>query len=118
MNDSVKTMLVSFGGIMVMLGAVMLLFLGMVTYMAVTAPEKVAIVQFIIENVRAGDSAFYGHVTDTATGRSMEYKFEMSESVRSISFLFMGIGLMGVLAMMLRVLISGGIQLIKLGSKE
>lgn len=116
--DTTRSFLFGIGMIMVLVGVVMLLFLGVVTYMAVTVPEQVTIVQFIIDNVRAGDTAFHGHVTDTATGRRMEYQFEISESVRAISFLFMGIGIMGVLALILRVLIASGIQLVRLGMSE
>ncbi len=113
---SIRIPLLSLGTIMVLLGAILLLFLAAMVYLVITSPQDVAIVHFVLEHVRAGDTAIYGHVIDAATGRKMDFEMNWAESVRTISFLFLGVAIMGVLASILKILISSGIGLIKLAT--
>ncbi len=118
-NDKdVNGPLMSLGVLMVLLGSAVLLFLGVLCFMVITAPQDVRLVQFVLEHVRAGDAALYGHMTDVSTGRKMDYELNWSKSTRTISFLFLGVAIMGVLASILKILIGSGIQVIKLATGQ
>ncbi len=118
--SAIRTPVRTLGGILILLGAVLLLFLGAMVYLVISAPQDVAIVQFVLEHVRAGDSAIYGHMTDPQTGQKIDLQLNWSESVRTISFLFLGIAILGILAGIAKTMIAGGIGLIGLvtGGKE
>ncbi|MCB9991186.1 MAG: hypothetical protein H6867_07370 [Rhodospirillales bacterium] len=114
MNSQLATL----GALLALLGSAVLLFLGVLCFMVVTAPQDVTLVQFVLEHVRAGDTAIYGHMTDVATGRKMDFQLNWSESVRTISFLFLGVAILGVLAGISKIMISSGVSLMKTASSR
>jgi len=117
MNDPLQPVrgpFLTLGSLLVLLGAILLLFLGGMVYFVITAPQDVAIVQFVLNHVRAGDTAIYGTMKDPQTMQNINFELNWSESVRTISFLFLGVAVLGVLAGIARALISGGVSLLSL----
>jgi len=108
--DGLRTPILATGLILVAMGAVLLIYLGLVVVKVLNTPEEVRIVQFVQEHVQAGERAFSGRIDDR------EFEVNLSESVRTVSFLLLGVTIFGVLASILRALISGGIELIRLAS--
>lgn len=114
--SAIRGPVLTLGSILVLLGAVLLLFLGAMVYLVITAPQEVAIVQFVLEHVRAGDTAIYGTMKDPQTMQNINFELNWSESVRTVSFLFLGVALLGVLAGIARAIITGGVSLITLAA--
>lgn len=112
--SAIRRPVLTLGGILVLLGAVLLLFLGAMVWLVITAPQEVAIVQFVLEHVRAGDTAIYGTMKDPQTLQNINFELNWTESVRTISFLFLGVAILGVLAGIAKILISSGVSLITL----
>jgi hypothetical protein len=108
--DGLRTPILATGIILVAIGAVLLIYLGMMAIKILNTPEDVRIVQFALENVAVGEKALSGHVGD------QEFEVNLSAPVRSVLFLFLGVTLFGVLAGILKSLISGGVKLIRLAT--
>lgn len=108
--DGLRTPILATGILLVGMGAVMLIYLGLMVIKVLNSPEEIRIVQFIQETVGIGDQVFSGNVGE------QEIDVHLSESVRTVLFLILGVSLFGVLAGILKALISGGIELIRLAS--
>lgn len=108
--DGLRTPILAIGMILVGIGAVMLIYLGLMVIKVLNAPEEIRIVQFIQENTSVGDQLFSGHVGE------QDIEVSLSEPVRTVLFLVLGVSIFGVLAGILKTLISGGIELIRLAS--
>lgn len=108
--DGLRTPILAIGLLLVGIGAVMLVYLGLMVFKVLNSPEEIRIVQFIQENLSVGDQVISGHVGE------QELEVNLSKPIRTVLFLFMGVGLFGVLAGVLKALISGGIELIRLAS--
>jgi hypothetical protein len=108
--EGLRTPILATGLLLLGIGAVMLIYLGLMVFKVLNEPEEVRIVQFIQETVSIGDQVFFGNVGE------QEIEIHLSESVRTVLFLILGVSLLGVLAGILKVLISGGIELIRLAS--
>ena len=108
--EGLRTPILATGILLVGMGAVMLIYLGLMVLKVLNTPEEVRIVQFIQETVGIGDQVLFGNVGE------QEIDIHLSESVRTVLFLILGVSLFGVLAGILKALISGGIELIRLAS--
>jgi hypothetical protein len=108
--DGLRTPILATGMILVGIGAVMLIYLGLMVIKVLNTPEEIRIVQFIQENTSVGDQLFSGHVGE------QDIEISLSEPVRTVLFLVLGVSIFGVLAGILKALISGGIELIRLAS--
>lgn len=108
--DSLRTPILATGIVLVGIGAVMLIYLGLMVVKVLNAPEEIRVVQFIQEHTSVGERVLSGHVGE------QEIEVNLSDPIRTVLFLFMGVGLFGVLAGILKALISGGIELIRLAS--
>jgi hypothetical protein len=110
MLDGFRTPILTTGIILVAIGAVLLIYLGLTVFEILNTPEDVRIVQFALENVAVGEEAFSGQIGD------QEFEVNLSAPIRSALFLFLGVILFGVLASILKALISGGVDLIRLAT--
>ncbi len=115
-GESLRTVLMTIGVVLIGGGAVLLIMMAMLVYQVLTAPQDVMLVQYVLDHVRAGDRGLYGHMTDAATGRQMDFELNWSDSVRTISFLFLGVAIMGILAAIAKTLVNGGIGLVRLAA--
>ena len=110
MLDGFRTPILATGIILVAIGAVLLIYLGLMVIKILNTPEEVRIVQFALENMAVGEEAISGHIGD------QEFEVNLSAPIRSALFLFLGVVLFGVLASILKALISGGVELIRLAT--
>jgi hypothetical protein len=115
-KDPVNNLFLFLGITLIGFGAILLIYLGFLVFNTIYAPQDVRIVGFVLEHVRAGDTAIYGQMTDELSGRKMDFVLNWSESVRLISFMFLGVAVMGVMAGILKVLIEAGIKLVRLSA--
>ena len=100
------------GALLVCLGGIVLLYLGLVVFNVINNPEQVRIVELVLSYVKVDE------VIASFTYGDKKADVTISESARLIIFLFFGIVLLSILAGILRVLISGGISIIKLASGD
>jgi len=110
MLDGFRTPILATGIILVAIGAVLLIYLGLMVIKILNTPEEIRIVQFALENMAVGEEAISGHIGD------QEFEVNLSAPIRSALFLFLGVVLFGVLASILKALISGGVALIRLAT--
>lgn len=110
MLDGLRTPILAAGLVLVAIGAVLLIYLGLMVIKILNTPEEVRIVQFALENVAVGEEAISGKIGD------QEFEVNLSAPIRSALFLFLGVVLFGVLASILKALISGGVELIRLAT--
>ena len=106
--DGFRKPLLILGILLVGLGGIVLLYLGIVVFNAINNPEQVHIVEFIISQVKVDE------VLASARFADKNYTFSLSESARLIIFLFLGVFILSILAGILKVLISGGLSIIKI----
>jgi hypothetical protein len=84
-------------------------------FQILVTPSEIPIVEFIFDRVKTGDLALFGSILDpSASGNDVRFELHWSESVRLICFLFLGTLSVFLLAGVIKVLISSGIELIKL----
>jgi len=98
--------LVGMGVTLIIVGALLLIFLGYTVFLAVDAPQEVALVKFIAGTLRVEDKAIYGHAG------SDSFELNVSEPTRTIILLFLAAFVLMVLAGIAKALISAGINLV------
>ena len=98
--------LVGAGVALIVIGTLVLIFLGYTVFRAVDAPQEVALVKFVAGTLRVEDKAIYGHAgTDT-------FEINVSEPARTVILLFLAAFVLMVLAGIAKALISAGINLV------
>ena len=95
-----------FGVILVVFGGIILFYLGYLVLQVINDPEKLRIGQYILEQFKAGDLAFYGNLEEK------RFTVHLSEPLKTVIFLFVGALVLWVLARIVQSLISGGIKMI------
>jgi hypothetical protein len=111
-NSGAHSLLLALGVLLVGAGGLLLAYLGLLVFQVINSPEKVKIVQFILEHLQIGDKAFYGTV-----GKET-FEVHLTEPVRTAIFFFLGILILGVLARILSTLISSGLEMIRMASTQ
>jgi hypothetical protein len=110
----VRKFVLIFGVLLVAFGGVILFYIGYLVFQVINHPEKLRIGQYILEQFKAGDLAFYGNLEDK------RFTVQLAEPLKTAIFLFIGVLIVWVLARIVQSLISGGIKMISLsmgGSK-
>ena len=103
--------LVGMGVTLIIVGALLLIFLGYTVFRAVDAPQEVALVKFVAGTLRVEDKAIYGHAgTDT-------FEINVSEPARTVILLFLAAFVLMVLAGIAKALISAGINLVSAAAR-
>ena len=97
-----------FGVILVVFGGIILFYIGYLVLQVINDPEKLRIGQYILEQFKAGDLAFYGDLEEK------RFTVHLSEPLKTVIFLFVGALVLWVLARIVQSLISGGIKMISL----
>lgn len=110
--DTMRLPLAALGFGLVFVGVFMLLLIVVVIFQVWTAPEDVPIVNYMMTHVLAEERAIYGTMRDPASGQNIGFEVRLSQSVRSLAFLFIGVSVLGVSAMVLRVILGGGLKII------
>ena len=95
-----------FGVLLVVFGGIILFYLGYLVLQVINDPEKLRIGQYILEQFKAGDPAFYGNLEEK------RFTIHLSEPMKTVIFLFVGALVLWVLARIVQSLISGGIKMI------
>ena len=101
-----KNFLLIFGVILVVFGGIILFYLGYLVLQVINDPEKLRIGQYILEQFKAGDLAFYGNLEEK------RFTVHLAEPLKTAIFLFVGVLVLWVLARIVQSLISGGIKMI------
>lgn len=101
-----RKFLLAFGVILVVFGGVILIYLGYLVLQVINDPENLRIGQYILEQFKAGDLAFYGNLEEK------RFTVHLSDSMQTAVFLFVGVLVLWVLARIVQSLISGGIKMI------
>lgn len=112
--DSFRMPLFLLGSTLIIVGGALLLYVAILVYQVLNNPADVPIVGFILERVRIGDLAFFGTFQDgDPSTQDIKFDLHWSESVRLVSFLFIGALIFSMFAGILNILISGGISILK-----
>ncbi len=113
--DSFRAPLILIGSLLIVAGAVLLLYVASLVYTVLNAPGDLPIVKYIMENVRAGDLALFGTFANPDDpAQKAQFDLHWSEPVRLMCFIFIGAVSVGILARILSVLISSGTAILKL----
>lgn len=99
--------LIALGACLVLAGGVLLLWFGQLVYDIVNAPEKVRIVQFVLEQISVEGPIISGSSTES------EFELSLSEPAKTFGFFFLGVFALGVLAGIVKTLVSAGVEIIK-----
>jgi hypothetical protein len=103
-----RKFLLVFGVILVVFGGIILFYLGYLVLQVINDPEKLRIGQYILEQFKAGDLAFYGNLEEK------RFTVHLAEPLKTAIFLFVGVLVVWVLARIVLALVSGGIKMISL----
>jgi hypothetical protein len=102
----VRKFVLVFGVILVVFGGIILFYLGYLVLQVINDPEKLRIGQYILEQFKTGDLAFYGNLEEK------RFTVHLAEPLKTAIFLFVGVLVLWVLARIVQSLISGGIKMI------
>jgi hypothetical protein len=105
-DDIIRKFVLIFGVLLVVFGGVILFYIGYLVFQVINAPEKVRIVDHILELFKTGDLAVYGNLEEK------RYTVHLAEPLKTAIFLFIGMLIVWVLARIVQSLISGGIQML------
>jgi hypothetical protein len=105
-DDVIRKFVLIFGVLLVVFGGVILFYLGYLVFQVINDPEKVRIVEHLLEQFKAGDLAFYGNLEEK------RFTIHLAEPLKIAIFLFVGVLIFWVLARIVQSLISGGIQML------
>lgn len=108
MVQKLRIFLICLGAVLIIYGAIMLMFFGNMVYELCTHPERVELVNYILANIKKGGPMAYAR-----TPQGEEMVFEVSETGKTFGFLVMGMMGLGVLAGVVRAMIWGGVEIIK-----
>jgi hypothetical protein len=106
--EGVRRPLVLFGVLVVGVGGFLLLYLGIMVFQVINNPEKVKIVEFVLRHIQIDDKAIFGSLNHKP------FEIYFSKSFRTVLFVLSGVFMIWVLAGIVKVLISGGVKIIKL----
>ena len=106
--EPLRAPLAALGLALVIIGAFLLIYIGYLVYQIINNPEEIRIVEFLLAQVRIEEKVLFGVAADQA------FEVSWSESLRTVMFLFIGVMVIGVLASILKTLISAGIQILRL----
>ena len=110
--EPLRAPLAALGLALVIIGAILLIYIGYLVYQVINHPEEIRIVEFLLEQVRIEEKVLFGVAADQA------FEVSWSESLRTVMFLFIGVMVVGVLAGILKTLIGAGIQILRLALGE
>jgi hypothetical protein len=102
----VRKFVLVFGVVLVVFGGIILFYLGYLVLQVINDPEKLRIGQYILEQFKAGDLAFYGNLEEK------RFTVHLAEPLKTAIFLFVGVLVVWVLARIVLSLVSGGIKMI------
>ena len=106
-----RLMLLS-GGVLIVVAVTLLLLIGLLVYQIFYEPESVKLVQFLMENIKLSDRAFFGHIGGS------EFYINMADPVKYFLYLFALIIILSIVVNILRGIMSAGITLIKSGKNS
>lgn len=111
-NSGAHTLLLALGVLLVGAGGLLLAYLGLLVFQVINSPEEIKIVQFVLAHIQIGDKALYG------TAGQETFEVHLTEPVRTAIFLFLGVLILGALARILSTLISSGLAMIRMTSRQ
>ena len=111
-NSGAHTLLMALGVLLVGAGGLLLVYVGLLVFQIINAPEEVKIVQFILTHIQVGDRAIYGSL-----GKEV-LEINLADPVRTALFLFLGVLILGVLARILSTLISSGLEMMRIANAQ
>lgn len=111
-NSGAHTLIMALGVLLVGAGGLLLVYVGLLVFQIINAPEEVKIVQFILTHIQVGDRAIYGSL-----GKEV-LEINLADPVRTAFFLFLGVLILGVLARILSTLISSGLEMMRMANTQ
>jgi len=111
-NSGAYTLLMALGVLLVGAGGLLLVYVGLLVFQIINAPEEVKIVQFILTHIQVGDRAIYGSL-----GKEV-LEINLADPVRTALFLFLGVLILGVLARILSTLIASGLEMMRMANTQ
>ena len=111
-NSGAHTLLMALGVLLVGTGGLLLVYVGLLVFQIINAPEEVKIVQFILTHIQVGDRAIYGSL-----GKEV-LEINLADPVRTALFLFLGVLILGVLARILSTLIASGLEVMRMANTQ
>lgn len=106
--QTLRIVLLVIGGLLVIYGAIMMLYFGHLIYEILNHPEKVTVIDYVLKHIKTAGPALYARTPD---GQEMYVDF--SEPAKSLAFFLMAIMALGVVSGVIRVMIWGGVEIIK-----
>jgi hypothetical protein len=100
------------GVILVLAGAIMLLYLGTVVVSILKAPDEVKLVALVFDQVQKGGLAFFGTIGES------KFEFALGEPLRTIVFVLILLWIIGALANIIKTIIGAGRELITAGQRD
>ena len=105
-------LLMTLGGFLIIAGAAMLLFLGLMVVDIVREPDDVKLVALVFDRIQGQDRAFLGVIGDN------RFEFQLGEPLRTILFVLVVIWLLGAFARIINGIISAGRELMVAGRRR
>ncbi|MBN1254631.1 MAG: hypothetical protein JXA50_05095 [Deltaproteobacteria bacterium] len=105
-DDIIRKFVLIFGLVLVVFGGVILFYIGYLVLQVINDPEGVRVGQYILEQFKTGDLAFYGNLEEK------RFTLHLAEPLKAALFLFIGVIIVWVLARIVQSLISGGIKML------
>ncbi len=105
--DGFRRLIALLGIAIVVVGGLVLFYLGVLIMDVINDPEEVKIIEFVLQQVKADEAIATGQFGNES------FKVAISESFRLILFLFIGVLFLSVIAGIIRTIIGGGINIVK-----
>lgn len=99
--------LIALGACLVIAGGVLFLGFGQLVYDIVNEPEKVRIIQFVLEQISGEGPLISG------SSAGSEFELRLSEPAKTFGFFFLGVFALGILAGIVKALVSAGVEIMK-----
>jgi hypothetical protein len=107
--SSIRKFVLVLGSALVLIGAMLMIYFGVIVCRVVQRPNDVPLVQYAMDRIASGDRTVYGNVGKDTIDISV------SESTRAAAFLFIGVISLAILARVIRAIISGGLEMVWFG---
>ena len=113
--ESVRIILLCLGGLLIFFGGSLLLVFSYIAYQIAVEPQSVDVVQYMLALSDHAGPVIDGKmvIPGQQPGLNPSFEVNFSSFVKSVTLIFLGIIIFGVLINLLNILISGGVKIIQ-----
>ena len=114
-----RSMLLMLGAALIVAGAFLLFYVGMLVWQTINHPGEIPLVAYIMERIKTGEEAISGSMTNSQNpGQEVKFDMKWAESMRLSVYLVVGAVVFSAFARVGGILVSSGAALIRTAFPE